>query len=172
MRPLATAILTGIFLMSVAGDAQGQQPAIPDEASQFDFWVGEWDLSWKTPQGETQRGTNTISKILDGRVIEERFDGGPDNPLRGVSHSVYSARQKMWKQTWVDNSGGYLDFTGGMADGEMTLSRSFTGPGGKQGLQRMVFFNIQQDSLDWRWESSTDDGKTWTLQWKVHYSRK
>jgi hypothetical protein len=36
----------------------------------------------------------------------------------------------------------------------------------------MVFFNIKPDSLDWSWEASTDGGKTWTVQWPIHYARK
>ena len=34
---------------------------------QFDFWLGEWDVSW----GEGQGGTNRVDKILDGKVIRE-----------------------------------------------------------------------------------------------------
>src|SRR4051794_21470059 len=94
----------------------------PLEARQFDFWLGDWDLTW----GEDQRGRNVITAILDGRVIQEQFDGLAATPLRGMSVSVYDERQGRWQQTWVDNSGGYLDFTGGWADGRMVLTRPAT----------------------------------------------
>ena len=33
------------------------------EASQLDFWVGDWDVSW----GEGEKGTNQVVRILGGR---------------------------------------------------------------------------------------------------------
>ena len=148
-----------------------QKPCSQPQAGQFDFWVGNWDLEWKTPQGETQKGTNTITKILGGCVIQESFDGGEKVPLKGLSHSVYDAQAKIWKQTWVDNSGGYLDFTGDFKNGKMTLRRESADQKGKKVMQRMVFYNIEKNSLDWNWESSRDEGKTWNILWKIHYER-
>ncbi len=39
-------------------------------------------------------------------------------------------------------------------------------------LQRMVWYDIMQDSLQWNWERSEDKGKTWTVLWKIKYTRK
>ena len=38
---------------------------IHDDPTMLDFWMGEWDLSWKAGE-ETKKGTNSISRILDG----------------------------------------------------------------------------------------------------------
>jgi len=137
-------------------------------ARQFDFWVGTWTLRW----GEDGYGTNVIERILGGCVIEENFVGRmPDGLFRGKSVSVYDARQQQWKQTWVDDRGGYLDFTGGFEEGRMVLQRE-TVRDGKPLLQRMVWYNISADELDWNWEKSEDGGETWTTLWKIHYTRK
>jgi hypothetical protein len=53
----------------------------------------------------------------------------------------------------------------------MILTQRALGPDGKPRLARMVFLNIKPDSFDWHWESSTD-GKTWKLNWPIHYQRK
>lgn len=136
-------------------------------ARQFDFWVGTWALRW----GEEGRGTNAIERILGGCVIEENFVGHmPDGVFRGKSVSVYDAQQEQWKQTWVDNRGGYLDFTGGFEDGRMVLQRK-TVREGRPLWQRMVWYNISPDSLDWKWEMSEDEGATWTTRWHIHYTR-
>ncbi len=92
--------------------------------------------------------------------------------LRGRSFSVYVPREHRWKQTWVDNEGGYLDFTGSLKNGEMILSREGTRPDGTRVLQRMVFKNIAADQFDWSWENSKDNGKTWQVIWPIHYQRK
>ena len=83
---------------------------------QFDFWVGHWKAEWQNKDGSKSEGSNTIKKILGGCVVEENFNGNPGIPLEGKSFSVYNSRSKMWQQTWVDNQGGYLDFTGNFKD--------------------------------------------------------
>ncbi len=169
-------VFIGLFLFtffSVDIAAQNRQkPCSQPEANQFDFWVGSWNLEWQTQNGEIQKGTNVISKILGGCVIEENFDGGANLPLKGISHSLFDRASGKWKQTWVDNSGSYLDFTGEMKHGEMILSRTFDRPDGNTVTQRMVFFNLGSDSLEWNWENSSDGGKTWNLAWQIKYSRK
>src|SRR5215212_1955962 len=73
--------------------------AVPPETRQFDFWIGEWDVTW-----DGGGGTNSIRAILDGHVIEERFHSS-DLPLQGMSLSVYSPQLGQWEQTWVDSQG-------------------------------------------------------------------
>ena len=159
------ALLTAMILFvngtatSGAGEAGG--------ASQFDFWLGEWNLS----SNGKPAGTNTITREYDGAVIMERFVGSGDNQLEGMSVSVFNPRTGNWHQTWVDNQGGYLDFTGGFSDGKMILSRKTTIEG-KEVQQRMVWFNITPASFDWSWERSDDGGSTWKTLWPLHYQRK
>jgi hypothetical protein len=137
------------------------------ELRQFDFWLGEWALTW----GEAGQGTNRITAVLDNRVIQEQFDGTPAIPLQGLSVSTYNTTLEKWQQTWVDNSGSYLDFVGEFADGKMILSREAMLQG-KPIKQRMVWYNIAEQTLDWNWERSDDGGETWQIVWQIHYQRK
>jgi len=132
--------------------------------TQFDFWLGEWNVSW----GDDGAGTNHVTRILDDKIVQENFTGGA---LHGLSFSVYDAERRLWCQTWVDNQGGYLDFTGTFADGKMILSRSAIVQG-QACKQRMVWFEISADKFEWNWERSDDDGATWQVKWNIHYSRK
>jgi Protein of unknown function (DUF1579) len=142
------------------------------EASQLDFWVGQWELTWPGAKpGQVQHGTNNVRKLLDGCVVQENFDGGAAMPLRGMSLSMWNARTSKWQQTWVDNSGSYLDLVGEFSGGQMTLSREATNKAGKKIQQRMVFKDISRDQFNWVWESSQDGGKTWTVLWPIHYTR-
>jgi hypothetical protein len=92
--------------------------------------------------------------------------------LRGKSVSIFDVTAGKWKQTWIDNEGGYLDFVGESKDGQMILAREATRPDGTKGLSRMVFKNITHDEFDWSWEGSKDGGKTWTVVWPIHYKRR
>ncbi|MCO6511946.1 MAG: hypothetical protein J5I65_14265 [Aridibacter famidurans] len=169
-------IFVALFVLTVLVPAvvaqSAQNPCESESSKEFDFWLGTWDLEWKSAEGAVQKGTNEITKILGGCVVRESFDGGKDMPLKGQSYSMFDSVSGKWKQTWVDNQGSYLDFTGGMEEGKMVLSRSFTNRAGKPMMQRMVFFNISKDVLEWNWESSADGGKTWTLAWHIKYLRR
>ena len=131
--------------------------------NQFDFWLGDWNVIW----GEDGKGTNHIERILDGRIIQENFIA-PD--LHGMSVSSYDPERSLWCQTWVDNNGTYLDFTGKFEDNRMILSRDALVKG-QACKQRMVWYDIEQNKLEWNWERSDDNGKSWRVLWQIHYTR-
>jgi hypothetical protein len=175
MSRLATLILC-LFSATAAFSHPSQAPPNPCNAAeqkQLDFWVGEWDLTWPGQKtGEIGHGTNSVRRILDGCVVQENFSGGDSAPLRGTSVSIFDATSGKWRQTWVDNQGAYMDFTGGVQNGFMTLQRENVLPNGSKALQRMIWKNVSANEFDWSWESSTDGEKTWKVQWPVHYKRK
>jgi len=173
----STGILVCLIVASGAACQQSSTPATnpcaASEQRQFDFWMGEWEAYWPgNKESETQQGSNSIRRVLDGCVVEENFSGGHDIHLRGKSFSTFDTRAGKWKQTWVDNEGSYLDFIGEFKDGQMILARAAARPDGTKVLQRMVYKNIGADQFDWSWENSKDGGKTWQVQWPIHYKRR
>lgn len=140
------------------------------ESRQLDFWVGEWELSYRSGD-EVASSRNRITKVLDGCAILEEFNGPPGTPLVGRSYSVFDRATRQWKQTWVDNTASYLDFTGGLLpDGRMHFARE-AGPAGKRFRQRMVWDQVKADSLKWLWQRSDDEGATWKTTWEIDYRR-
>jgi hypothetical protein len=153
------------------GGAHAAPPDVAAEAHQFDFWLGDWDLTWEGGG----RGRNRITRILDGRVIQEQFTGfatdpNDTKPLLGLSVSVYVPSLGAWRQTWVDSTGNYMEFVGGYGDGKLKLSMERT-VNGRLTQYRMVFYNIAAHTLDWDWERSEDGGQSWQLLWRIHYLR-
>ncbi len=153
-------------------------PCSGPEYNQMDFWLGEWELRSMIPDISSESGWkiekagNIIRKILGGCVIEENFDGSTlESSLVGRRYSTYRKNDGKWYQTWVDNSGSYLPFIGIFED-DRTIFRMERERDGKKFLSQMVFYNIEQNSLTWDWESSRDNGKTWILLWRIEYSRK
>ncbi len=142
----------------------------------FDFWVGEWNLTWEDAQGQTQKGSNRIVKILGEKVIQENFEAIPATEnattLKGMSLSVYNPQTKQWHQAWADSQGGYYDFIGQFEGDERMFVTSVTNQQGEEVELRMVFRDISEDTFVWDWESSTDGGETWNLNWQIHYHRK
>ncbi len=165
------------FVLLAACLAVAEGPAHPNcalpQQKQFDFWLGDWELTSPGEKpGEVLHSTNRIKRIVGGCIIQESFQSGGESPLIGTSLSVFDATAGKWKQTWVDNDGSYLDFVGEFKDRQMILVREAARPDGTRFLQRMVWKNISANELDWSWERSKDDGRTWEVVWPIHYKRK
>ena len=159
--------LSGILLFAQQ-DSTGQ-------AQLFDFWLGNWDATWDEADGKKGKGTNLIEKILDGKVLQENFMvlKGQSQGFKGVSISVFNPQSQEWKQSWADNQGGYYAFRG-RAEGEKRIFQTDVVRlnDGRQFTQRMVFKDITPQSMTWDWESSGDGGKSWTLNWRIFYTKK
>lgn len=156
------------MLLLTATHAFSQEAA---DSTLFDFWVGKWDATWKNADGSTGQGTNTIVKILDGKVLQENFVDSSPGGLKGTSLSIYNPTTHVWHQTWADNQNGYIVLEGGVENGKKYFRTRMKEQGGKKTLQRMVFYDIKPGSFTWDWENSADGGQTWTLLWKIRYTK-
>jgi len=144
-----------------------------DDKTWFDFWVGKWDVSWTESDGKIGRGTNTITKTLDNAVIQENFkvEEGTSKGYLGTSISVYNPQKKTWHQGYADNQGSYFNLIGERQGDKRIFKTEMITKGEKQIYQRMVFYDITENTMVWDWESTQDGGKTWTLNWRINYKR-
>ncbi len=136
------------------------------EYRQFEFWVGDWNV---TAQGG-QAGTNNVTLEEDGCLIHEHWVGSRGGT--GQSFNFYDRTIGKWQQIWVDNQGNYLHFTGSYADNRLTLLGTAPGPGGKIQHNRLIFFKNDDGSVRQLWESSGDAGKTWQVTFDGLYRRR
>ena len=160
MRRLWFACVALGWLLAAAPLAgqQGRPPCAGEENRQFDFWVGDWDV---TVVGTGQvAGTNSITRILGGCVLLEEYE--TPSGYSGKSYNAYDRATGRWHQTWVDNGGLVLKLDGGLVDGRMVL----TGPGrsaqGVDILNRITWTPHDDGSVQQTWDTSTDGGGTWT----------
>jgi hypothetical protein len=170
------ALLTSIAVMAMAtnASAQTQQPQSPPcstpEFRQMDFWVGTWDL-YASADRTQPLGVNVITREYASCVIQEQFTGNPPGQgLIGHSVSMYHAQAGLWRQTWVDNQGGYFALTGGPVGDDFVLTDTRIGESAP--YLRMLYEDITPNSLTWRWQRSADAGATWTDTWVIHYVRR
>lgn len=172
MKILSALILC--FPLFCTGQSQDVSQEQSDTAAYFDFWLGTWRVFYDQGEGVKEYGTNVIDKILDGTVVRENFEltSGGNAGFKGTSLSVFQPRFNRWKQAWVDNQGGYFDFEGEFTDDKRIFKTQIFGRQGKEIQQRMVFYDITQNSFTWDWEMSEDGGKSWRLNWRIFYQRK
>lgn len=160
--------------LSASAMAQQQATAAPPppckgpEYRTLDFWVGDWVA--EDQQGKPI-GTNRITRDEYGDcVITEHFQG---SPLIGHSVSIYRPGLKQWRQTWVDNQGGFFDLVGGPVTGS---DHAFVFENKRvsetQPHQRMIFQDIKPDSFVWRWQNRAKSTDSWADNWVIHYRRK
>ena len=169
MRFLCT-IAFAVLLVPLASAQNAAPPPAPcsaPEHRQFDFWLGDWDVS--NAAGK-QVGRNTITSQHKGCVILENWTG--NGGVTGSSLNVYDAARKKWHQTWVDSSGGLLELEGGFADGRMVL---VTVPGPRAAVEpvnRITWQQLPDGRVRQLWESSTDGGATWKTAFDGYYSKR
>lgn len=139
-------------------------------ANDFDFWIGTWQGTWDGASGAGS-AVNVVEKAYGGHVVLERFQADAPEELAGSSVSVYDTAEGCWKQTWVDNTGSYLDFRGGRRGADLVLDRE-TEADGVPLAQRMVWVGVETAGkrFEWLWQRSRDF-EHWTTVWAIAYVR-
>jgi len=138
------------------------------EYSQFDFWVGDWNVT--DPSGQEQ-GTNHVVKILDGCVLQENWKGAQG--MTGQSYNVYAKGRGVWHQTWVDSNGSLLLLDGGVVGGTMVLKGETPAKDGNGTVQHEISWQaMETGQVRQVWRMSKDGGSTWTDAFVGIYTRK
>jgi len=140
------------------------------ENRQFDFWVGEWNV--ETTHGGIPSGQSKIELILADCVVLENWQSNA-NPYSGKSYNIYNSALKRWEQFWVDNAGGNIFFYGGLKDGVMDYwTDELPQPDGTKLKRHLQFFALGPDKVRQFSQGSTDNGKTWNVEYDFTYIRK
>ena len=135
---------------------------------QFDFWVGEWDVS--IPSGR-KAGTNTIQKIAGGCALLENWSS-LSGVSTGESLNYYDPAKKKWVQIWADSSGEIIPTEGELKDGAMRLEGELIGRDGKKSLYRGTWTPLDDGRVHQFLEESKDGGKTWNTWFDGYYKRR
>ena len=172
---MIAALALAAALMSTPAAAQAPAPTAPQappkpclgpEYSQFDFWVGRWDVS--TTRKPAVVAHSLIEKVY-GCGIRENW--APNNGQDGGSLSIYVPAEKGWRQTWIDSSGAHVEFKGGWTGKAMVLTGDWPGPDGRANLVRMTYTLGADGSVRQAGEASSDHGRTWKPAFDFTYRK-
>jgi hypothetical protein len=146
-----------------------QQPSHCASAShrQFDFWIGEWQVSDSLGR---RLGSNRIERVLDGCVLHESWFGATG--ARGHSFNTFDPGDNKWRQTWVDNEGTVLMIAGGIVNGEMVMEGERRLADGTQTLERITWTPNADGTIRQLWQSSRDRGMRWSIVFDGLYRRR
>lgn len=151
--------------MNIALDKKRRPCMYSDNARQFDFWTGEWDVF--NTQGQ-KAGTSVVQQISQGCAILENWSstlGGS-----GKSINFYDPQTGKWYQYWMGANGIPSRYEGVYKDGAMRYEGEAQAATGKVHT-RLTFFNLDANTVRQLAEQSGDDGKTWTVTYDFKYVR-
>ena len=184
MRPLVAALVSLVVLASpslaqhgggaVGGAAPRTVSAAPREAAQFDFLIGQWEVT-VTPKATTLatriHGVPKLSAVwkawraMDGFGIEDELrivdgSGNPNAFLRTTR--LYDATQRVWTQMSLDvYRARYTPATATWAKGEMQIRSAGRDADGSAYVQRVRFYDITPTSFKYQADRSSDGEKSW-----------
>jgi hypothetical protein len=139
----------------------------PDD---FDFLVGLWEFKFqqRRPNGEFSPPFaghwSAERKLTANAFIEDHFRG--DSPRTTIAagtwtYRVFNPQRKLWEMQGVGSENGA--WAPGLCWSD-AKNRYVIQHYGKT-LMRIRYFNITDNTFQWRADQSADGGKTWTLDW-------
>ena len=93
------------------------KPCSSTEYSQFDFWLGNWNV-YDTKNNLI--GTNNIIRLSNACAIQENWVS-KTSKNKGTSYNYYNKSDNSWNQLWVDNTGFSLELKGHYDTNKMVL---------------------------------------------------
>ena len=179
LRPALISI-AALVLLPATGAAQhtpaGAPPSYsaPREVSQYDFLLGEWELTIKLPPTSLATrihgmpkllGTWKARRALDGFGImdELRITDQAGNPRAFTQATrIYDAGARRWSITSLDvYRSRFQSAAGEWKNGEMHLTGSGVGADGAPLQTRTRIYDITADGFKFQQDHSADGGKSW-----------
>ncbi len=154
-----------IVVIGTAAQSEGEaEAALPPEARQFDFWLGNWNLAIGSGSSKSQI---TSFGVGGGIATLENFSNG-----LGTSVSIYDTREQKWYQTWFDQDQLLIEVSGEFQNGRMVLTGQETRTTtGVKMSGRESWFNITDNQWDFLYEVSANGGQTWQQNFLAHGRR-
>jgi tetratricopeptide (TPR) repeat protein len=133
----------------------------------FDFWLGEWEVL----ANGRKVGDNSITMAQGGCAIHESYTTAGN--YAGQSINYFDPVDKKWHQHWVGSGGdvyNYLETK--REEGMLQFESKFSNWQGDISLSRLTFTLNEDGTVRQFFESSTDEGKTWTPAFDGLYKKK
>lgn len=156
-------------------------PCLDPAYHDFDFWVGDWNVTNRFLQPDTTwvvagAATNRVYSVLNGCAIIEHWKGnmGP-RPIRGFSIRAYDAIKEKWVLVLNWPSPNQVGF--GILEGVFTHGRGeFFSEGmtneGERRITRYSFSDINEQTFRWDAAYSTSNGYNWHTNWIMEFARR
>jgi len=160
-KKLITAMLLVLSFNNSAAQACAEK-----QYRQFDFWLGDWQVTAKT---DNVIRTSKISLINDGCTLLEEYST-PSGYL-GKSLNIYVQQTKTWHQTWTDNAGLLLLLKGEYVNGSMVMTGVTLDKSNNEIINKITWTANTDGTVSQHWQSKQSDEKTWQTLFDGTYTK-
>ncbi len=157
----------------------------PEEVAQFGQLNGVWyctqyKLNQESKEFEVDSKAYWAWKyILDGYCVQDFwYQGEKETPyykffkrdLMLTQLRVYDPEEKIWNVAFINNNnregpGRVFGLFKAYAEGDEVIM-DFE-PQDPENYRRITFYDITDETFEWKAELSKDEGKTWNVTWKI-----
>ena len=138
-----------------------------DGFSDFDFWLGSWDVH---VANGTLVGTNTIAREERGCVLIERWRNSSGGT--GMSVNYLDKITDEWVQVWNAEGGSQINVRGGLTAEGMSMEGTLHTVGNGTTVPFRALFTLLPDGrVRQFFEQSNDGGETWATWFEGFYTR-
>ncbi len=157
-------------------------PKAPPETEHWGRLAGEWDCSLEARSASGEWVQRSQAKwvwkyILDGFAVQDLWyvkwlDTPPqissmNRDFMGTNVRMYKPKEKKWEAVWLANARNTTSRFDAISDEDEVVMTNFSG----KTWTRITFHNFTENTFDWKSESSTDEGKTWTENTRIYGKR-
>lgn len=151
-----------------AKPAQAYPCEVNERFSEFDFWLGEWEVH---DAAGNFAGRNHIEKVEHGCLITETWAGGSGST--GFSINYLDMTDGKWVQVWNSAGGSQINYRGGLTeDGMLLVGKIHYVASGITAPFRGLWTRLPDGRVRQFFEQSNDGGKTWITWFEGFYTRK
>jgi hypothetical protein len=163
--------------LAAALPARGPHPSLGEQEGGFGRFVGTWQVEYMDVMKDGTQlhrtGLFIVGWIMYGRAIQDLWivDPSPGHAEREVYADVryFDPKSLTWPSVFFDpEHASMAKFSGGAVSGDRVVFQS-SEIDNKQA--RWSFENIGPNTLVFRDETSSDDGRTWQLHGEYHMRR-
>jgi hypothetical protein len=153
----------------------------PPELMHWGKMIGQWRTSEEglKPDGsgwQPSKGADwNFYWALDGWSIRDEYFSpplseavdAPENRQMGTNIRVYNKDKKQWQMAWVTKQARTVDvYTAVSTERNIVMLSDGKLPSGKH--SRITFFEITNDSFEWKLEWSDDGQTNWLEVYRIH----
>jgi hypothetical protein len=164
--------------LAAALPAKGPHPSLGDQEKTFGRFVGTWQVEYMDVKKDGTQlhrtGLFIVGWIMYGRAIQDLWivDPSPGHAEREIYADVryFDPKTLTWPSVFFDlEQASMAKFSGGAASADRVVFQSSEID---NHLTRWSFDDTGPNTLEFRDQSSSDEGKTWKLRAEYHMRRK
>jgi hypothetical protein len=171
-------------MVNVSVGAKGElniAPSKTSSATDFDFFMGSWDLTNRKLKSRLTNctdwlefnATQHVEKILRGLGNHDNYCTTINGAaFEGMTLRLFDPKTRLWSIYWADSNAGKLDVPV-LGSFEGNIGRFYTRDVWQGKPVIMLFKWDKTDPANPKWSQalSTDNGKTWEWNWYMNFKR-